>query len=160
LSWATIIGIDPGLTGAVAYLLPEGGAGVMDTPVFGSEMSETACVQLIEEIQGLHPGPPILAVLEKVHAMPRQGVSSTFKFGMGYGVWRGILAAKRIPMHLVTPQEWQKKILAGLPKGKGSSMLQAQRLFPDLTPLLTRKKDDGRADALCLAQYGRMYLAK
>jgi hypothetical protein len=79
---------------------------------------------------------PVFALLEKVHSMPRQGVRSTFAFGKNYGFVTGLLTAFRIPLTLMTPQEWQKKIKQSNKKMKGPELKKflkgiAQRLYPE-----------------------------
>src|SRR5690606_2041087 len=91
------------------------------------------------------------AYVEKVGAMPGQGVSSMFNFGMGVGVLQGVLAACGIPYFLVTPQSWKKRAsLSG--KDKDMARTMAQQLYPSAS--LGRKKDIGRADAMLIARYG------
>ena len=96
------------------------------------------------------------AFIEKVHAMPGQGVTSMFNFGMGYGLLRMALAANQIPYQLVTPQAWKKKVLAGLPKDKSSAINYVARKYPnvDLIPGRKRTPHDGIADAICIGEYG------
>jgi crossover junction endodeoxyribonuclease RuvC len=155
-----ILGIDPGTTGAIA-LIHEERRMVYDTPSMRSgkraEMSCRAVVQMLTDIAKMVRA-PMVAVVEKVHSMPKQGVASSFSFGMNFGMWQGMLAALAIEYHLITPQEWKGKIMGGMPKEKEAALLQAQRIFPELTPHLVRKKDVDRADALLLAEYGRRYL--
>ena len=91
--------------------------------------------------------------IERVHSMPKQGVASSFKFGMGFGIWLGILAALRLPHELVTPQAWKKLMLAGMPKEKDASRQRAMQLFPDVD--LSLKRHHGRADALLIAEWLR-----
>jgi len=86
--------------------------------------------------------------------MPKQGVSSTFKFGMNFGAWQGILAALRIPYITVTPRQWQKALLdAGTGETKARSLNMARRLFPEVE--MRFKADDGKADALHLARWAQ-----
>jgi crossover junction endodeoxyribonuclease RuvC len=81
--------------------------------------------------------------------MPKQGVSSTFKFGVNYGFLRGMLTAHKIPFEEVTPQKWQKA-MGCLSKGnKNVTKAKAQQLFPNLK--ITHKV----ADALLIAEYCR-----
>lgn len=100
-----------------------------------------------------------LAVVEQVHAMPEQGVRSTFTFGCGYGMVRGVLAARSIPTELVTPQAWKRLVLAGYTdKNKEAAIQYATRRFPNASLRATprsRTSHDGLADALCLAEYAR-----
>lgn len=89
------------------------------------------------------------ALLEKVHAMPGQGVTSMFTFGKGYGFLRGCLSSGGIPFDDVTPQAWQKA-LGCLTKGdKNVSKAKAQQLFPHL------KITHATADALLIGEYLR-----
>jgi len=78
----------------------------------------------------------IRAVLERVHSMPAQGVSSTFKLGANYGYWRGVLQGLRIPFREVTPQKWQRAVLVPGklqgPERKRALKQVAQERFPQL----------------------------
>ena len=91
---------------------------------------------------------PIVAYIEKVHAMPKQGVASTFKFGMAYGFLRGMLVALGVPFHEVTPQTWQKKMGCLSHGDKNVTKAAAQRLYPNL------KISHAIADSLLIARYG------
>lgn len=161
------IGIDPGLDGALAYINLNDAAAprvaVVDTPTVTvkvtkgnkreydlAAMSKTLAVLAVEgNLDGA------CAVIEKVHAMPGQGVTSMFSMGYGCGLWEGLLAGLGLPYERVAPQRWQKLMLADEGKGKDAARLQAQRLYPHEAHLFARKKDDGRADALLIAEYGR-----
>ncbi|MAX33684.1 MAG: Holliday junction endonuclease [Halomonadaceae bacterium] len=101
-------------------------------------------------------------ILEKVHAMPKQGVSSTFKFGMGFGLVIGVCEALGIPYRLVTPQAWKKVVLAGTAKDKDAAVTFVRRAYPsiNLTPGRKRVPHDGIADAMCMAEYGRQLMAQ
>ena len=155
------IGIDPGLTGAVAILGQPGAPGpiVVDTPTMKvgkrNEFNEPMMRDIFEcftelEIRDAH------VVIEKVHSMPKQGVASSFRFGMGYGLWLGMVVMSRLRYTLVTPQRWKKAMLNGMPKEKGASRVRAGQLFPEADLKLV--KHHGRADALLLAEYGRVHL--
>ncbi len=107
----------------------------------------------------LHPGGEyiVLACIEKVHAMPKQGVTSMFTFGENFGMWQGILAALGIPYVFAAPQKWQKAMFDSGGKEKNTkerSLDLARRLYPGLD--LSRKKDNGKADALHLARYAKL----
>ena len=95
---------------------------------------------------------PDVALIERVHAMKGQGVSSCFNFGVSYGVVQGVVTAKRIPLHLITPQEWKKYHRLGPDKGSARGL--ASRLFPVQADLFSRVRDDGRAEAALLALFG------
>lgn len=93
--------------------------------------------------------------LEVVHAMPKQGVSSSFKFGMAYGVALSLVDRLLCPAHLVTPQKWKKDM--GLTADKRTSLKMARELWPNAP--LTRQKDNGRAEALLIAEWARRFTA-
>ena len=141
------VGIDPGKTGAAA-LIYEAGEVVEDWPGSAIDAAEILTEwRLTWAIQ--------LVALERVHAMPKQGVSSTFSFGQNFGQWDGIIATLALPCLQPTPQEWQKGIVrkSDGKDAKERSLVAARRLFPDAE--LSRKKDNGRADALLMAWWAR-----
>lgn len=154
-----IIGIDPGNTGAIA-VLAEGGRliAIHDMPLMANgkkqQVNPSELTNILREyLTGryeLAVGPTVH--LERVSAMPGQGVSSMFNFGMGFGVIQGVVAALGIPVKLVTPQSWKKR--AGLiGKDKDNARTLAQQLYPSAP--LGRKKDIGRADAILIAKFGQ-----
>lgn len=95
--------------------------------------------------------------IEQVGSMPEQGIVGAFRFGEGYGLWRGMLTAFEIPFTEVLPGIWKGEMLTGMGKEKSYSILRAKQLFPSVT--LDRKKDDGRAEALLLAAFIQRELA-
>ena len=143
-----IIAIDPGLKGAIAFSNP---ISARPLPLAGKKE-----LDLVTLAQWVEAAAPQLAVIEKVGAMPKQGVASTFKFGKGYGGLLGVCAALQIPVELITPQTWKRVVLAGSPKDKDAAIAYCRRVFPtvDLIPNGRRKPSDGMADALCILQYG------
>tara|TARA_B100000700_G_scaffold189815_1_gene209193 strand:- start:54660 stop:55127 length:468 start_codon:yes stop_codon:yes gene_type:complete len=151
-----IVGIDPGQTGGIAHLASEGHAGAIPMPLTGKEIDGHAIAATLRELS------PQVVIIEKVHAMPKQGVSSTFKFGMGFGLVIGVCEALGIPYRLVTPQAWKKAVLAGTTKDKDAAISFVRRAYPsiDLTPGRKRVPHDGMADAACLAEYGRQLMSK
>ncbi len=152
------IGIDPGLTGAVA-ILPDGL--LFDTPIAEVRRGKrTKRVYLETQMAAIlrpYAGGQTYAFLEAVHAMPEQGVASMFGFGEGFGSWKGILAALEIPVTMVTPQAWKKALMPGMGREKDAARVRALQLYPQLAPLLKLKRDIGRADALLIAEYGRRF---
>lgn len=151
------IGIDPGLDGAVAHIDSEGNASVFDTPTFNVEgKRKYNAIGMAALLVQTHAHPSIvLVVLESVHSMPKQGVASSFCFGEGLGIWKGIIAANGMSLELPSPQRWKKTILADQGKDKDASRYKAIQIFPALAEQLKLKKHDGRAEALLLAEYGR-----
>lgn len=110
-------------------------------------------------------------VLERVQAMAKgkrpdgskvsQGSTSMLRYGEAAGQIRGALAWAGVPYLRPMPQVWKKKVLAGTAKDKAAAIEYCQSMFPGLVlPVKPRKKEpfDGPPDALCLAQYGRLYV--
>ena len=158
------IGIDPGLTGAVAALDDNGKVlSLNDAPVLNivrsgharHEPNRDAMAAMLREI--LHRrdefGEPF-ACIERVNSMPGQGVTSSFSFGMGYGIWLGILATLHVPTDIVHPTRWKRTLMDGMDKKKDASRVRALELFGGKVDLSLRKHH-GRADALLLAEYRR-----
>lgn len=138
------LGVDPGQKGGIAIV----GKDFAEAWRYPGDIQEAA--SLLGFIKMKHDIK--LACIEKVAAMPKQGVSSTFKFGMNYGAWQGALAALAIPYITVTPAKWQKALLdAGTGETKERSLNMARRLYPLVD--LKFKVDDGKADALHLARW-------
>ena len=151
-----ILGIDPGLSGALAFLTPSTGAlTVLDVPTFtlgrnGKAKREVDAVELARLVDAaVHIDH---AFVEQVGAMPGQGVSSVFAFGKVYGLLLGILAANSIPHTLVTPQKWKRAL--SVPAEKDGARARASQLMPAHAGQWTRIKDDGRAEAALIAYYG------
>lgn len=92
---------------------------------------------------------PTCAAIEIVHAMPKQGVTSTFTFGKGYGGLRMALIASGIPFREVQPRAWQKELGCLTGGDKNVSKRKAQQLFPSL------KITHAIADALLIAEWLR-----
>lgn len=163
----TFIGIDPGLDGAVCVIQDDGAeklhVGLFDTPTLNvgrgkvtkRDYAIPGMVALLEPAGGGRFGGRCSVALEAVHSMPGQGVASTFTFGKGFGVWLGILGALGLPYDLVPPQRWKASLMNGMGLDKDASRLRALQLYPQLADELKRKKDNGRADALLLAEYLR-----
>lgn len=143
------IGIDPGTSGALAMISESRAAKVIPwSPE--AYRDALAGVSLANEYA--------IACLEKVGAMPGQGVTGMFNFGKNYGHIIGLLEANGIPYELVTPKKWQKEF--GV-TDKNSSIEVCKRLFPGVDLRRTercRKDDDGLAEALLMAEYARRRL--
>jgi hypothetical protein len=90
-------------------------------------------------------------VVENVHAMPKQGISSTFRFGVAVGIIHGVSGALRLPLTLVTPTQWKK--FHGLSSDKEGSRELANRKWPQHNRHLDRKKDSDRAEALLMGEW-------
>ena len=94
---------------------------------------------------------PDLAVVERVRVMPSQGNVSGFRFGTAYGIILGVIAACGVPFLLISPQVWKKAM--GLSRDKAQSITLALQYYPEAAEHLGRKKDHGKAEALCLARF-------
>lgn len=144
-----VYGVDPGISGAIARLdLMEGLLEVYDMPVMEVNKKKQVNAQLVTDIFAEQHAP---VYIEKVGAMPGQGVASMFNFGKSYGILIGCAAGLKMETTLVTPQMWQKALKCQ--KGKDGNRQRACELFPNYAQLFARKKDDGRADAALLAYY-------
>lgn len=149
-----VIGIDPGLSGALGVLSDGVFVAVEDMPVVtkgsGSVKSEVDPAGLIWLLRRYAPAEePVAVVLERVNAMPGQGVSSTFSLGDSFGCARSAVAAAGFELHYVTPGQWKKH--HGLSSDKDASRALATRLWPG-APLSLKKHAD-RAEALLMARW-------
>lgn len=107
---------------------------------------------------------PSLCILEKVHAMPKQGVTSSFTFGQGYGKWIAFLELQNIPFRMIPPQQWQKGLVSkkdGDGSIKKAVEVTCNRLFPKHKQLLYNKRgtyQDGCGDALLMAYKAKLIM--
>ena len=146
------IGIDPGKNGGIAILRVENNQFVN---AFTYVFDETTLVTMLYPVRASYC---CKCILEHVHAMPKQGVSSTFNFGMNFGFIQGVLKAYGIPYELVTPQKWKKEF--SCTSDKNTSIEVCKRLFPNVNLKATdrcKKDHDGMAEALLIAEYGRRH---
>ena len=147
-----ILGIDPGFSGAWGMIDWHG-----DFVACGDMLNDSKQLltnDIHREISQARDGCDLEVCVEAVHAMPAQGVSSTFKFGVAFGMALAMTQRINAPVHLVTPRTWKKDL--GLSKDKNQSLDMARALWPSAP--LTRKKDNGRAEALLLAHWWRLQL--
>jgi hypothetical protein len=161
------VGIDPGLSGGIALLDYDAVGNLkvaqpMPIPTLKSAKTKTGRVYDVPQLSKIFCAWGVLgafATLEKSQAMPKQGVSSTFSIGYGFGVLEALLVAHNIRYQVVRPQQWQKVMLASSNKKntKEASILIAKRLFPNINLIKDgcRKDHDGMADALLMAEYSR-----
>jgi len=145
------IGIDPGMTGAVAFLGDE--VRVVDCPPTIREMGE-----LFRSYEG---GFNVSAAIEKVGPFYKSSAKSAFTFGGNFYAWQMALACFRIPYWFVTPRKWQNVVFDSakrLADTKQQSFELASRLFaPHQLELKTPRGRilDGRCDALLIAEWLR-----
>lgn len=155
------IGIDPGKEGGLALLGSQHGPIVMALPYVGTELDTHRLYAFIKSVT--HAMDDTLILIEKVHAMPGQGVSSMFTFGSGFGELKALAKILGYRWDLVPPQTWKKSVLAGTDKSKGSTVEWAHRAYPAAVSELTKKSGLahlGKVDALAIAHYGHHYHAR
>lgn len=143
-----IAGIDPGSSsGAVSFYFPDHPCQIAaeDLPVVAGQVDAAILAARLEQMQ------PDVAVIERVGAMPKQGVASTFKFGTSFGIIQGVVAALKIPAHFVAPGKWKRHFCLEADKEKARA--RALQFWPSRSDLFSRKKDHGRAEAALLARY-------
>lgn len=150
-----IVGIDPGLSGALAFFSPDGLV-IHDMPTHaltrgGKAKREIDLIGLAQLIDSAKP-PISHAYVEAVGARPGQGSVSMFAFGKAYGIVLGVLAANFVPHTLVPPQRWKKAL--GVPADKDGARARASQLLPQHAALWSRVKDDGRAESALIAYWG------
>jgi crossover junction endodeoxyribonuclease RuvC len=147
------IGIDPGLSGAIAVLTDEAAVDLFDMPTYEKEGHRHLYI------------PDLLAILNDLNAVQlvaieRQSVRPTnarnriLKTGFGEGVLVGVVATLLLPYERVTPQVWQRAAIGHTTPDKGAHIERASQLYP--TAELGARKDAGRADALLLAHYAKL----
>jgi crossover junction endodeoxyribonuclease RuvC len=143
----SILGIDPGKSGAIAIIHIHQPYRVLveDVPIVGGEINAHALASYLNELK------PSLAMIESVASMPKQGVKSMFSFGVSYGMVRGVVTALNIPLTFVSPGKWKKHY--GLSADKEDARKRAIHLFPQDAEQFKRKKDHGRAEAALIALY-------
>jgi crossover junction endodeoxyribonuclease RuvC len=152
-----IIGIDPGLSGAVAIINGTDSLIVIDMPTMTVERNGKAKRQVsaseLADIFSPYDSSKCHVYVEKVSAMAGQGVTSVFSFGRSFGMIEGILAAFKLPVTYVAPATWVKAVGRG--QGKDASRARAMELFPNNQADFKLKKWDGRADAALIAYWGK-----
>ena len=154
------LGIDPGLSGAIAIFNSRANPGheieVFDMPVHRVKVNGSK--KTVLDLQGLcniidpRSQRISMAFVEEVGAMPGQGVTSMFNFGFMAGCCQMVIAAHRIPLHTVRPSVWKKAMK--VTTEKDTARRAAAMRFPKQSELFSRVKDDGRAEAALLAVYG------
>lgn len=167
-----VLGIDPGITGAVAALVTGGTIELRDAPTFVRKGSDKrrfdigAAAQLLDRwvAAARGAGHEVHACIELAMAMPSDdthgrrgmGAASAFGYGEGFGAWQGILAALEVDVTRVAPGKWKRDM--GLGRDKRDSIRRAIEIYPQLATQLTRVKDNGRAEAALIAHYGALGL--
>ena len=153
-----IIGIDPGISGAICFFQNGEITDIIDIPSMADGKKNKRQInsqQVFNEIsQRIFniPKKEIIVVIEQVSAMPGQGVTSMFNFGQSFGVLKGICSAMQLSMYFVRPAKW-KKYYNLINAEKDASRTKAIEIFPYISSQLSRKKDGNKADAALIASY-------
>ena len=153
-----IIGIDPGISGAICFFEDGKIVDVIEMPTMAEGKKNKKQVngnQLFNEIKeriSFSKYENISVVVEHVSAMPGQGVTSMFNFGQSFGVIKGICSAMQLPIHFIRPTKW-KKYFNLINSSKDASRSRAIEIFPKVSEKLKRKKDTNKADAILIASY-------
>ena len=151
-----VIGIDPGLSGAIAILENNKVLNLFDIPVMSEgkknkrQLNSALLVSLLKE--NIKNDEEVAVVVEQVNAMPGQGVTSMFNFGQTFGAIKGICAALDLPIFFVRPSKW-KKHFELINSSKDSSRTKAIEMYPKLSYQLAKKKDVNKSDAILIARY-------
>ena len=153
-----IVGIDPGITGAICFFSKGKVIDVIDMPTMAEGKKNKKQVngrQIFNEIKSIKSkflNENISVVVEQVSAMPGQGVTSMFNFGQSFGVIKGICSAMELPIYYVRPAKW-KKYFNLINSEKDASRTKAIEMFPKISHKLFRKKDNNKADAILISQF-------
>ena len=151
-----IIGIDPGLSGAIAILEDKKVLNIFDMPVMAEgkknkrQLNSAQLVNIIKE--NTIKNEDIAVVVEQVNAMPGQGVTSMFNFGQTFGAIKGVCAALNLPIFFVRPSKW-KKHFELINSSKDASRTKVIEMYPSLSNQLAKKKDVNKSDAILIARY-------
>ena len=153
-----IIGIDPGISGALCFFEDGQVKEIIDMPVMADgkknkrQINASQTYNEISKRINKLPKKDIIVVIEQVSAMPGQGVTSMFNFGQSFGVIKGICAAMQLPIFFVRPAKW-KKHFELINTQKDSSRTKAIEMFPKISSILSKKKDSNKADAILIASF-------
>jgi crossover junction endodeoxyribonuclease RuvC len=162
MAGAIVVAIDPGLTGALAWIDDSGALiAVVDMPTIavrgGKHKVNTPVLAHLLQSHGA----PACVLIEAVSAMPSlpgangkrrgMGATSAFNFGYSAGLLEGVCAALGYPIELISPATWKRR--AAVPRGKGAARLLASRTWPTAAELFKRVRDSGRAEAALLARW-------
>ena len=151
-----IIGIDPGLSGAIAILENNKELNIFDIPVMSEgkknkrQLNSALLASLLRE--NITNNDEVAVVVEQVNAMPGQGVTSMFNFGQTFGAIKGICATLDLPIFFVRPSKW-KKHFELINSSKDSSRTKAIEMYPKLSDQLAKKKDVNKSDAILIARF-------
>ena len=153
-----IIGIDPGISGAICFFEDGQVKEIMDMPVMADGKKNKRQIngpqvynEILKRINKFQKK-DIIVVIEQVSAMPGQGVTSMFNFGQSFGVLKGICSAMQLSMFFIRPAKW-KKYFGLIKTEKDASRTKVIEIFPYISSQLSRKKDSNKADSVLIASF-------
>ena len=153
-----IIGIDPGISGAICFFENGKILDVIEMPTMNEGKKNKRQVngaqiynEIFKRIDKNHDK-DIRVVVEQVSAMPGQGVTSMFNFGQSFGIIKGICSAMQLSLYFVRPAKW-KKYFNLINSEKDASRTRAIEIFPYFSSQLSKKKDSNKADAILIASF-------
>ena len=153
-----IIGIDPGISGAICFFENGEVKEIIEMPTMADGKKNKKQIngtQIYNEILVRvrdFSKKDIFVVIEQVSAMPGQGVTSMFNFGQSFGVIKGICSAMQLSTYFIRPVKW-KKYFGLIKSEKDASRTKAIEIFPYISPNLSKKKDANKADAILIASF-------
>ena len=153
-----IIGIDPGINGAICFFENGEVKEVIDMPTMQDGKKNKRQIngnQIFNEISSRIEKinkKNVNVVVEQVSAMPGQGVTSMFNFGQSFGVIKGICAAMQLSIFFVRPAKWKKNFDL-INTEKDASRTKAIEMFPKISCYLSKKKDSNKADAILISSF-------
>ena len=153
-----IIGMDPGISGAICFFENGEVKEIIDIPSMADGKKNKRQIngpQVYNEISSRIKNTPrkeIVVVIEQVSAMPGQGVTSMFNFGQSFGVLKGICSAMQLSMRFIRPAKW-KKYFGLIKTEKDASRTKVIEIFPYISSQLSKKKDSNKADAILISSF-------
>lgn len=154
-----VFGVDPGLTGALAVLINGRLIDVADLPVreegggtVKRRLDAAVLAAMVREVRRQHGVDSELAMIERVGAMPKQGVASVFSLGHTAGVVEAVMLAIGVPVEFVAPAVWKRSMELG--KDKSDARAKASLCYPEQSGFWRLKSHHNRAEAALIARYG------
>jgi crossover junction endodeoxyribonuclease RuvC len=142
-----VVGIDPGITGAIA--MHEGGrlTTLEDMPVFDTRVDGAEVTSILRAMD------PDCVFVENTHAMPRNGSIASFKLGLNTGIVIGVIQSLSHPLFRITPAKWKSKMGVSRLDKNGVRGI-CREMYPDWASCFARVKDHNRAEAVLISRYG------
>ena len=153
-----IIGIDPGISGAICFFENGEVKEVIEMPTMADGKKNKRQIngsqtynEISKRVKNIGKK-DIFVVIEQVSAMPGQGVTSMFNFGQSFGVIKGICSAMQLSTFFIRPAKW-KKYFNLIKSEKDASRTKVIEIFPYISSYLSKKKDSNKADAILIASF-------